>query len=256
MVRIIDICSGKGGVGKTVITANLGVAFQKFHKNAVIVDFNLTTSHLGLCFDMHFSDVTLNNFLRNEAKLEDAVYSHPSGLKVIPASLRVEDIVNVDANNLKNTLKQIFCNYDFILLDSAPGLGREAILSLKASDEVLFVANPQIPSLVDIEKCKQVIDMMENKPIPIGVIINRVKEKSYEIKPDEIRNFLEMPVIGIIPEDENLLASFNRKTLVTYPDKKSSSSKAFFKIAAKIAGVEYRYGFFDRIKGLFGKKEQ
>jgi septum site-determining protein MinD len=224
MVRIINICSGKGGVGKTVITANLGVALQKIHKNSVIVDFNLTTSHLGLCFDIYNNNVTLNNFLRNEASLEDAIYTHPSGLKVIPASLRSEDIVNVDANNLKNTLKHIFCNFDFILLDSAPGLGREALLSLKASEEVLFVANPQIPSLVDIEKCKHVIDMMDNRPVPIGVILNRVKNKSYEIKPDEIRNFLEMPIIGVIPEDENLLASFNRKTLVTYPDKKSSSS--------------------------------
>jgi septum site-determining protein MinD len=256
MVRIINICSGKGGVGKTVVTANLGIALQKFHKKVAIADLNLTTSHLGLCFDMQYNNATLNNFLRNEARIEDIMYTHQSGLVVIPASLRMEDIVNVDANNLRNTLKQVFNDYDFILLDSAPGLGKEALLSLKASDEVLFVANPQIPSLVDIEKCKHVINMMENRPVPIGVIINRVKGKSYEIKSDEIRSFLEMAVIGTIPEDENLLASFNRKTLVTYPDKKSPSSKAFFRIAARIAGEKYDYGFWDRLKSIFRNKEQ
>jgi septum site-determining protein MinD len=256
MVRIINICSGKGGVGKTVVTANLGVALRKFHKKVAIVDLNLTTSHLGLCFDMQYNNATLNNFLRDETRLEDAMYTHQSGLVVVPASLRMEDIVNIDTDNLKNTLKSVFYNYDFILLDSAPGLGKEALLSLKASDEVLFVANPQIPSLVDIEKCKHVISMMENRPVPIGVIVNRVKDKSYEIKSDEIRSFLEMPVIGTIPEDEKMLASFNRKSLVTYPDKKSPASKAFFRIAARIAGERYDYGFWDRLKRIFRKKEQ
>lgn len=256
MVRIIDICSGKGGVGKTVVTANLGIALQKLNKKVAIVDLNLTTSHLGLCFDIYYNNATLNDFLRNRARLEDVIYTHQSGLSVIPASLKMEDIVNVDTANLKETLKNVFCDYDFILLDSAPGLGKEALLPLKASDEVLFVANPHIPSLVDIEKCKHVMDMIDNRPVPMGVVINRVKNKGYEIKPEEIRNFLEMPVIGIIPEDENLLASFNRKTLVTFSNKKSPSSKAFFRIAAKISGVEYKSGFFDRFKNLFRKREQ
>jgi septum site-determining protein MinD len=256
MVRIIDVCSGKGGVGKTTITANLGVALQKFNKKVAVIDFNFTTSHLSLYFDMYSFPITLNNFLRNEAKLENAIYDHASGLKVVPASLQIKEIVNIDVDNLKDTLKQVFCNYDIVFLDSAPGLGKEALIALKSSDEVLLVANPQIPSLIDIEKCKQTIGMLDSKIIPIGVIINRVKNKGYEIKANEIERFTELPIIGVIPEDENVLADFNRKTLVTFSKKNSSASKAFYKIAAKLVGEKYEYDFFDRLKGIFGKEKR
>ncbi|NIO44787.1 MAG: P-loop NTPase, partial [Candidatus Aenigmarchaeota archaeon] len=70
MVRIIGIVSGKGGVGKTVVASNLGVALQKFYKKTAVIDFNLTTSHLSLYFGIHSHPITLNHVLRNEAKLE------------------------------------------------------------------------------------------------------------------------------------------------------------------------------------------
>jgi len=256
MVRIIGIVSGKGGVGKTVIASNLGVALQKFYKKAAVVDFNLTTSHLSLYFGIHSHPITLNHVLRNEAKLEDAVYNHHSGLKIVPGSLKLRDIIDIDVNNLRDTLKQAFSSFDVVFLDSAPGLGKEALMALQASDEVLYVANPHIPSLVDIAKCNQVIKKLENKPVPIGIIVNRVRNKDYEIKNEEIRQFTELPVIGVIPEDEKILSGFNRRDLVTLSKKGSSSKKEFFKIAAKLVGMKYEYSFFDRIKGIFGKEKE
>ena len=256
MVRIINVCSGKGGAGKTTVSANLGVALQRFNKKVAVIDFNFTTSHLSLYFDMYSFPITLNSFLRNESKLENAIYNHASGLSVVPASLQVEDIVDIDVNNLKNTLKEVFSDYDIVFLDSAPGLGKEALIALKASDEVLFVANPQVPSMVDIEKCKQVINIMDSKPIPIGVIVNRVRNREYEIKPEQIEQFTQLPIIGMVPEDENVLADFNKKSLVTFSKRNSPASKAFLKIAAKIAGVKYEDGFFARIKRMFGSKKE
>lgn len=256
MVRIIDVCSGKGGVGKTVIASNLGIAFQKFYKKTVVIDFNFTTSHLSLYFDIQSNPITLNNVLRGEARLEDAMYNHPSGLKIIPGSLKLEDIINVDTNNLRNLIKQTFSDFDIVLLDSAPSLGKEALIALQASDEVLYVANPSIPSLVDISKCNQVISKLENKPTVLGIIVNRVKNKSYEIKNNEIIQFTESPIIGAIAESEKILESTNKKILITLSDKNSPSSKAFFEIAAKIAGVEYkRPGFIESIMRKLGGKK-
>ena len=255
MVRIINICSGKGGVGKTTIAANLGVALQKYNKKIAVIDFNITTSHLGLYFDMYSCPATLNNFLRNEVKIEDVVYKHPSGLDVVPASLKIDDIVNINVKDLKGIIKQHFCDYDIVLLDSAPGLGKEALLALQASDEVLFIVNPFVPSLVDIEKCKRVIDSLDYRPVPIGVIVNRVKNKSYEIKNKEIKQFLELPIIGVVPEDEEVLASFNKKVIVTSSKKKSTASRSIFKIAAKISGVKYEHGFWEKIKNAFKKED-
>ena len=255
MVRIIDVCSGKGGVGKTTVAANLGVALQKFNKKVAVIDCNFTTSHLSLLFGMYSYPVTLNSFLKNEARIEDATYLHSSGLRVVPASLDFRDVVNVETNDLKQKLKNAFSNYDIVFLDSAPSLGKESLIALQASDEVLYVANPNVPSLVDIIKCNQVITSLENKPFILGIIVNRVKNKSYEIKNDEIAQFTEIPIIGIIPEDDKILESANKKTLVTLSKTDSSSSRAIFRIAAKISGIEYEYGFFDKIKRIFKKEK-
>ena len=255
MVRIINVCSGKGGVGKTTITANLGVAMQNIGKRVAVVDFNITTSHLGLYFDMHMSPVTLNDFLRNQAKLEEAVYTHPSGLKIVPASLKLSDIVDVNTSALRETLRSVFCNCDIVLLDSAPGLGREAMIAFQSCDEVLFVANPFVPSMADIEKCKQVIYSLESKPAVLGVIANRVRNRSYELTLEEMSQFLEMPVVGVVPEDENVLASFNTKSLVVMTNKKTPASKAFLKIASNMAGVQYKEGFWERFRHIFRKEK-
>jgi septum site-determining protein MinD len=254
VVRIIDVCSGKGGVGKTTVAANLGVALQKFNKKTVVVDCNLTTSHLGLLFGEYTYPITLNSFLRNESRLEDAVYTHHSGLRIVPASLEFRDIVNVDVSDLKQKLKNAFCDYDIVILDSAPSLGKESLIALQASDEVLFVANPHILSLVDVAKCHQLINTLESRPLPIGIVLNRVRKKHYEIKIDEIKQFTDLPIVGVIPEDERIIESANKKTLVTISRQNSSSSIAFFEIAAKLADAEYkRPNFFSRFLGKIRK---
>jgi len=253
MVRMIDVCSGKGGVGKTVVASNLGIALQKLYKRTAVVDFNFTTSHLSLYFGIYSQPITLNNVLRNEARLEDAMYSHASGLKVIPGSLNLKDIVDINVSDLKNKLKEAFSGFDIVLIDSAPGLGKEALIALQASDEVLYVANPQIPSVIDIAKCNDVVNKLDNKPSTIGIIVNRVRNKSYEIKNNEITQFTGLPVIGNVPEDESVLESTNKKTLVTLYKKNSQASKAFFKIAAKITGVRYiKSGVLYNLKKILG----
>jgi len=255
MVRIIGIVSGKGGVGKTVLASNLGIALQKYYKKTAVVDFNFTTSHLSLYFGIYSHPITLNHVLRNEARLEDAIYSHHSGLKIVPGSLKLKDIINADVRNLRKLLKETFADFDIVLLDSAPGLGKEALTTLEASDEVLYVANPNIPSLVDIVKCNQVIGTLENRPTPIGIVVNRVRDKDYEIKNDEIMQFTELPVVGVIPEDEKILEGFNKKNLVALSKNGSRSKKSFFKIAARIIGTKYEYSFLEKMKRVFKKDE-
>ncbi|MEM5829348.1 MAG: cell division ATPase MinD [Candidatus Aenigmatarchaeota archaeon] len=240
MVRIIDVCSGKGGVGKTTIVANLGLALVELGKKVAIVDCNLTTPHLSLFFGTYSYPLTLNDFLRGEAKFEDIVYTHLFGLKIVPASLELKDLIDIDVGNLREKLRENFKDFDIVLLDSAPGLGREALIALQAADEVLFVANPLITSLIDVVKCNQLINSLHPKPVAIGVVLNRVKKKTYEILVDEARQFTELPVIGTIPEDEKVLESTNKRTPVLISHKNSPASKSIFEIAAKLAGIEHK----------------
>lgn len=243
MVRIISICSGKGGVGKTTITTNLGLALQKLGKSAVVVDTNFTTAHLGLYFGMLGNSITLNDFLTGRAALSSAVQMHPSGLRVIPASLNFNDMRGMDTSNLNRMLSGEFHSCDFILLDSAPGFGNEALISMGAANEIIFVANPFLPSVVDIAKAMHLIDSLENRPSPAGILLNRVKGKNYELKADEIRQFCNLPVIGSIPESERILASSNRRSIMM---QKGPCHKAFLRIAANLATLEYKESFWDR----------
>ncbi len=179
------------------------------------------------------------------------MYTHPSGLSIVPASLQLKDLVNVDITSMKKTLKHVFYDYDMVLLDSAPGFGREAMLPLRISDEVIFVANPSIPSVVDIAKYSQ----LPESPEAIGIILNRTKGKKYELTAEEITQFTEMPVIGIIPEDENVLKSSNSRELAITVKQNSKASRAFFEVAATLSGVEYKVTIMDRLAGFFSRKK-
>lgn len=250
MVRIINICSGKGGVGKTTVALNLAAALQKIGKSVVVIDCNLTTPHIGLYLGMYSLPLSINNFLRNEAKLSDVVYTHSSGIRFIPASLNPKDLINTNMDNLKSEIMNTFNNYDFVLIDSAPGIGKEAVIAMNVSDETLFVAEPFIPSVVDISKYLQIPDFMKLKPN--GIVLNKVRNKKYELSDTDIRQFTNIPVIGCIPEDENILKCVNKKTLVTTSSKKSPSSKEFFRLASRISGIEYKQEKLDVFLSLFG----
>ena len=239
MVKIINICSGKGGVGKTTISANLGLAMQSFGKRVAVVDCNFTTSHLSLLFGLYSYPKSLNHFLRNECTMDEATFTHVSGLKIVPASLDLNDIINVDAENLKAIINQYFSNYDAVILDSAPGMGKEAMIALKASDEVIFVANPHITSIVDVGRINQLVKSM-GYPKPVGIILNRVKGKGYEVSHKDIWHFAELPIIGTVPEDDKVLESLHNKELLSFTNPHSKFSVEIFDSAAKLSNVPYR----------------
>jgi septum site-determining protein MinD len=256
MTRVIGIISGKGGVGKTTLVANLGsVLAQKFKKEVIVIDTNVTTSHLGLYLGMYYTPVTLNQVLTGEAEIEDAIYEyHISGLRVIPASLSFSDLKGVDIARLKNSLKKLFGKADIVLLDAAPGLGREALATVRASDEVIFVNTPFVPSTMDIMKCHQVANEIGVKPL--GVVLNMVGKEKYELTSKEVEELIELPVISNIPMDKNVLRSLALKMPVVLFSPNSSSSREFVKLAAKIAEVEYEpEGFLYNILKFFRWKK-
>jgi septum site-determining protein MinD len=231
-MRIIDICSGKGGVGKTTIAANLGMALHLLNQRVVILDCNLTTPHLGLSLGL-CPEQTFNHYLRKEAKLEDVAYTHHSGLRIVPASLELSSLANIETNSLKEEIKKAFQGCDFVLLDSAPGIGREALIALGACDEAVFVANPYIQSAVDVLKTKQLSEKMGFRSS--GIILNRVRRKGYELQPMDMMNFAELPVLASIPEDECVLRCANSRQLVVINSPKCKASRALMKLAHEMA---------------------
>jgi septum site-determining protein MinD len=235
--RKIGIISGKGGVGKTTVTANLGAALaKKFKKDVAIVDCNLTTSHLSLSLGMYYCPVTLNHVLRGETKIKNAMYNHPSGMKIIPASIRLEELVGVDSAKLKNVIRKLHKKVDIVLLDSSPGLGKEALSTIKASKEIILVTNPNMPAVTDVIKCKQIIKDFKKKPI--GVVLNMVTKKGYELSRKEVEILTELPVIASIPHDKNVHKSLAKRMPLVLHKPRSSASRELTKFAGWLIGEE------------------
>jgi len=238
MARIIGIASGKGGVGKTTVALNLGTVLAKqYKKNVTVIDCNVTTSHIGLYLGMYYCPSTLNKVLRGETSMEDAIYEHFSGMKVVPASLSLSDLERVDVTLIKDNVASISESNDIIFLDVAPGLGREALAALKACNEVIFVTTPYVPSVMDIVRSQEVVNELGVKPL--GIVLNMANKEKYEMSATEIEQLTRLHVIASIPYDKNVNKSLASKTPVVILNPNTSASKALFRLGASLIGETY-----------------
>lgn len=235
MTKIITITSGKGGVGKTTTAINLAAALNSFGKDVIIVDANLTTPNVGLHLGAPIVPISLNHVLLGKAKVGDAIYEHKSGTKIIPSSLSVKELKRLNHQKLKDIGKKLRKMADIIIYDSAAGLGEEAIAALDAADELIIVTNPEIPAVTDALKTSKVIEDM-GKTVK-GVIVTRVRGGKYEMPVSNIREMLELPILGIVPEDKNVMTSVVMKDALIHTHPKSRAARAYRNIAAKLIGI-------------------
>ncbi|NIO44402.1 MAG: P-loop NTPase [Candidatus Aenigmarchaeota archaeon] len=245
MTRTIGVISGKGGVGKTTVVANLGAALaHRFKKDVTIVDCNLTASHLGLSLGMHYHPVTLNHVLRREKHIDESIYDHPSGMKIIPASLHLKDLIKTDISKLGHHLKKLKGKTEIIFLDSSPGLGKEAVATIKASEELIFVTRPDIMSVSDVIRGKEFVGKIKKEPI--GIVLNMVTRGGHELTQKEVEIMTDLPVIAVVPHDKNVPKSLAKKIPVILHKPRTPASKELRKLAGFIIGEE-ELGFWDRI---------
>jgi flagellar biosynthesis protein FlhG len=242
MTRVIGVLAGKGGVGKTTVAINLACTLGMLNKKISLVDFNFTTSHMAIECGL-IPQVTLNHVLRNEAKIENAMYPC-FNIFVIPASLSLYDLSDLNFTDIKPKIKGLLEDFDIVILDAAPGFGKEALATLQASDEAIFIVNPTMAAVTDIMKCKQLA--LQLGVNPLGVVVNRYRGKKFELDPKEISNLLEMPVLAVIKEDEDFLKSEASRTPIVFF--KKNKNEEFLKLACFLTGSEYRKpGFFERL---------
>ena len=247
-MKIITVTSGKGGVGKTTTAINLGTALNSFGKEVIIVDANLTTPNVGLHLGAPIVPVNLNHVMQGKAKVTDAIYEHDSGTKIIPSSLSIKELKRINHEKLKDVAKKLRGLADFVILDSAAGLGNEAASSIEAADELIVVTNPEITAVTDALKTIKLAQEF-GKPVR-GVIVTRVSGDKNEMSIGNIREMLDLPILGVVPEDRSILASLRHKDAVIHTYPYSRSALAYKKIAAKMAGVNYKEpGFWQKLFG-------
>ncbi len=201
MSRIISILSGKGGVGKTTVAVNLSSTLSLLGFKTCVVDVNFTTPHLSTEFGTFSKGLEIEPSQIN------------SNLWLVSMPLSLSSLQYLDLEEIKRKIKNLKNEFSFIILDSAPGFGREALISLELADEVLIVVNPVFSSLMDALKLKKLSIEMGKKVS--GIIVNKRKYSKYEIEPEDIQKLLEAPIIGIIKENKEFIKySFLHKPIV------------------------------------------
>ncbi len=250
MTRVIVISSGKGGVGKTTTAINLGASLNKLNKEVIIVDANLNTPNIGLQLGAPIVPITLNHVLKGKADIEDAIYEHSSGTKIVPSSLSVRELTKFNTKKIPEIVKKLSSLCDYVIIDSAAGFGDEVISSLEAADEVIIVTNPEMPAVTDALKAVKVAREM-GKEVK-GVIVTRYKGAKYEMPLSSIRSMLETQIIGVIPEDKSVKEALNLRDAVVHTAPRSKVSRKYYEIALKVTGenVEEPTGFWGRLFGF------
>ncbi|MFH0972119.1 MAG: MinD/ParA family protein [Candidatus Micrarchaeota archaeon] len=224
---VIGVISGKGGVGKSVVAVNTASLLSKLGKQVVLVDADLSNPSVSLHLGLSYTPIGIQDVLAGKNKISDGIVIHPmTGLRVIPASLKYKP--DVSLKNLKTVLKGLDA-YDYVIVDSPPGITEDVEQIIEACDRIVIVTTPDIPSITSASKivalCKSV------KTQVMGIIVNRVTNSNYELSNKEIESMSEVETLCDIPEDDNVPASIAaRLPVILYKPHTISSQK--LKLAA------------------------
>lgn len=266
MGRVIALISGKGGVGKTTITANLGIALAKRNAKVCLVDADIAMANLSLLLNMQSSPITLHDVLLGEATIQDAIYEGPAGISFVPSGLSLESYRRVDTERLQGIISSIANQFDFVLLDAPPGIEKNVMAVMGAADEILLITTPHSPSVADVLKSKITAQRIGTRVS--GIIVNMIREEKGEIDKDDIMKMLELPIYGLIPYDPEIRRSFMQEKVSPVMIRKPGAPAAiiFQKIAAKVTGMAVDFevkekktggirGFFSKIFSIFKRKK-
>ena len=238
MGKLIVISSGKGGVGKTTTSVNLSAALAKQGKNVILVDGNLTTPNVGLHLGLTKFPVTLNDVLKGEAPLLDAIYLHPLGFKLVPGSLSVRSFSEINSRKLKKIFDDLKSMSDYVIVDSAAGLGNESISVLKNADEVIIVTNPELPAVTDAFK---IVTLSKEIGIPVkGVVLNRVRKDNFDLGFRAIESLLETPITSVIGDEKIMREALYRKKPVIHIKPNSNVAKQYHHLAKRVDSGNYK----------------
>lgn len=239
--RVITITSGKGGVGKTTTTANLGVALASLGNKVVCVDADIGLRNLDVVMGLENRIVyDLVDVIEGRARLRQAMIKDKrlkDELYLIPAA-QTRDKTAVSPSDMVRLCDELRPLVDYILIDSPAGIERGFRNAVAPADQVLIVTNPEVSSVRDADRIIGLIEA-EGKG-PGYLIINRVKPEMVKrgdmLSPEDIMDILAIDLIGLVPEDDDILVSTNRGAPAAMNPESNRAGRAFMNIAHRLMG--------------------
>lgn len=239
--RVITITSGKGGVGKTTTTANLGVALASLGNKVVCLDADIGLRNLDVVMGLENRIVyDLVDIVEGRARLRQAMIKDKrlkDELYLIPAA-QTRDKTAVSPSDMVRLCDELRTLVDYILIDSPAGIERGFRNAVAPADQVLIVTNPEVSSVRDADRIIGLIEA-EGKG-PGYLIINRVKAEMVKrgdmLSPDDIMDILAIDLIGLVPEDDDILVSTNRGAPAAMDPDNNRAGRAFVNIGRRLMG--------------------
>jgi flagellar biosynthesis protein FlhG len=224
--RIIAVSSGKGGVGKTNLTVNLGIALSKMDHKVTIIDADLGLANIDILLGL-VPRYTLTHVLKMEKKLSEVLVEGPNGISIVSGGSGVMDMVNLSTDELSRlveSLESINNESDYILIDTGAGLNNSVLSFIKASQELIVVVTSDPTSITDAYALIKNIGELD---VNIKVVVNRIESNKEGLDVFTKLNtatskFLgvEMESIGYIYEDHNVKKSVKKQVpfLIGFPN--------------------------------------
>jgi septum site-determining protein MinD len=258
--KVITVTSGKGGVGKTTATANLGAALADFGHKVACVDGDIGLRNLDVVMGLENRIVyDLVDVVEGRCRLRQAMIRDKRlpELYLIPAA-QTRDKSAVSPSDMVRLCDELRSECDWILIDSPAGIERGFRNAIAPADIVVVITNPEVSAVRDADRIIGLVEAEEKGPARL--VINRIKpdmvRRGDMLAVDDILELLAVQLVGMVPDDESVLTSTNRGTPVVL-DGKSKAGLAFRNIARRLKGEEVPFlnleeegGFFNRLTRL------
>jgi septum site-determining protein MinD len=267
--RVVVVTSGKGGVGKTTSTAALGAALAQGGEKVAVIDFDVGLRNLDLVMGAERRVVfDLINVIHGVAKLPQALIRDKrlENLYLLPASqTRDKDALTEDG--VAKVIAELRTKFDWIICDSPAGIERGATLAMRHADAAIIVTNPEVSSVRDSDR---IIGLLDSKTVKAErgecvekhLLITRYQAsraaRGEMLSIDDVLEILSIPLLGIIPESEEVLRASNVGTPVTLNNASSAPARAYFDAMRRLKGEEVAMQIPSDSRGilnkLFGRK--
>lgn len=260
MGRAIVITSGKGGVGKTTSTANIGAALARRGQRVVLVDADIGLRNLDVVMGLenrivfHLVDVVKGRCSAAKALIRDR---RVENLYLLPSS-QTDEKDTISTEEMRALIGELKMTHDFVLIDCPAGIEQGFRNAIAGADEAIIVATPEVSSIRDADR---VAGLLAAHDIPAHLIVNRISKALVKrgdmLSQEDVVDILALELLGAVPLDDEIVASTNRGVPATLADSRAPAVRAFDEITARLTGEHQietlaHPGFFARIGRALG----